>query len=221
MRREGKSVAEIARVAGVCRDTVYKYLEMDDLSPKMPAKGRRRSKLDPYRPLIESWLDEDRQCWRKQRHTAKRVWERLTTEEGVEVSQARVRQYVAMVRRERGTGYDQQFLDLEWAPGIAQADFGEADFYVVGAGTRLSFFVLSFPFSNVGVAQVFPSENAECVCQALRNIFEFLSGVPSRIVFDNATGVGRRVCDEVSTTQTGLPAPPAVPPACPAGRPAF
>ena len=202
MRREGKAVAEIARAVGVCRDTVYKYLREQDLSPKMPVARPRKSKLDPYRPLIESWLDEDRECWRKQRHTAKRIWERLTAEEHVEVSQARVRQYVAMVRRERGIGYDRQYLDLEWAPGIAQADFGEADFYVAGVRTRLSFFVLSFPFSNVGVAQVFASENAECVCQALRNIFEFLSGVPTLIVFDNATGVGRRVCGEVSTTET-------------------
>lgn len=202
MRREGKSVSAIARDVGVSRDTVYRYLRMDDLSPKMPARATRGSRLDPWRPLIESWLDEDRRCWRKQRHTAHRIWVRLTEEEHVEISEVRVRQYVAMIRRERGIGYDQQFLDLDWAPGIAQADFGEADFYVRGVRTRLSYFVLSFPFSNVGVAQVFASENAECVCQALRNIFEFLSGVPTRIVFDNATGVGRRVCGAVSTTDT-------------------
>lgn len=57
----------------------------------------------------------------------------------------------------------------------------------------MSFFALSFPFSNMGFAQVFPSENAECVCQALKQIFEYVGGVPTRIVFDNATGVGRRV----------------------------
>lgn len=202
MRREGETVASIARKVGVSRDTVYRYLAADDLSPKMPAKRTKKSRLDPWRPLIESWLDEDRRCWRKQRHTAHRIWVRLTEEQHVQISEARVRQYVAMIRRERGIGYDQQFLDLDWAPGIAQADFGEADFYVMGARTRLSYFVLSFPFSNVGVAQVFASENAECVCQALRNIFEFLSGVPTRIVFDNATGVGRRVCGRVSTTET-------------------
>ena len=195
-------MAEIARAEGVCRDTVYKYLRADDLSPKMPVKRARKSKLDPYRPMIEGWLDEDRECWRKQRHTAKRIWARLTEEEHVKVSQSRVRQYVAMIRRERGIGCDQQYLDLEWAPGIAQADFGEADFRIMGKRTRLSFFVLSFPFSNVGVAQLFPSESAECVCQGLKNAFEFLAGVPTRIVFDNATGVGRRVCGVVSTTET-------------------
>ena len=201
-RREGKSVTAIARETRVSRDTVYKYIKEDDFSPKMPTSKAGKSKLDPYRPLIESWLDEDRDCWRKQRHTAHRIWERLVEEKGVKVSESRVRQYVARIRRERGIGYDQQFLDLDWAPGIAQADFGEADFCVAGVRRRMSFFVLSFPFSNVGIAQVFASENAECVCQALKNIFEFLQGVPVRIVFDNATGVGRRVCDEVSVTET-------------------
>jgi transposase len=105
MRREGKSVAEIARLVGVCRDTVYRYLAEDDLSPRMPVRAGRGSKLDPYRPLIESWLDEDRECWRKQRHTAHRIWVRLTEEEHVEVSEARVRQYVAAMREERGVGY--------------------------------------------------------------------------------------------------------------------
>ncbi len=91
MRREGKSVSAIARDVGVSRDTVYRYLRMDDLSPKMPAKATRGSRLDPWRPLIESWLDEDRRCWRKQRHTAHRIWVRLTEEEHVEISEVRVR----------------------------------------------------------------------------------------------------------------------------------
>ena len=48
--REGKNVSEIARTVGVCRDTVYKYLKADDLSPKIPVRKGRKSKLDPYRP---------------------------------------------------------------------------------------------------------------------------------------------------------------------------
>ena len=66
---------------------------------------------------------------------------------------------------------------------------------------RQSYFVLTFPFSSVGLAQVFPGENAECVCQALKNIFEYVSGVPVRIVFDNATGVGRRISNETRTSK--------------------
>lgn len=62
-------------------------------------------------------------------------------------------------------------------------------------------FVLDFPYSNVGPSQLMPGENAECACQALRDIFEWLGGVPPRIVSDNAAGVGRRMFERVRLTR--------------------
>ena len=199
-RRDGFSISDIAKMNGVSRDTVYKYLAQDDFSPRPPARRSAPSKLDPYKPIIRQWLEDDARNWRKQRHTARRIWRRLVDEHGADVSESTVGRYVAELRR-RDRSQGERFLDLVWEPGQAQADFGEADFYVSGVRTRLSFFVLSFPYSNVGLAQVFPGENAECVCQALKQIFEHVGGVPTRIVFDNAAGVGRRVCGGVRTAE--------------------
>jgi transposase len=198
--RQGDSVFDIARKTGVSRDTVYKYRDLDDLSPKIPVKTQRRSKLDPYKCVIDTWLEQDMKNCRKQRHTAKRIHERLITEYDADVSITTVERYVKTARK-RFSKDRNQYLDLAWAPGEAQADFGETDFYLQGVRTRLSYFVLTFPFSNVGFAQLFPGENAECVCQALRNIFEYVGGVPTKIVFDNAAGVGRRVYDTIKTTE--------------------
>lgn len=200
MRREGDSISEIARKTGVSRNTVYKYLEKDDFSPELPARTARPSKLDQYKPVIDAWLEDDAANWRKQRHTAKRIWERLRDEYGADVGCSTVRRYVSEARAAR-KALDGQHLDLDWHPGEAQADFGEADFCVRGVKTRMKYFVVSFPYSNVGLAQVFPGENAECVCEGLRRAFEYVGGVPTRIVFDNATGVGRRVCGKVRTTE--------------------
>lgn len=199
-RRDGCSVAEIARRNGVSRDTVYKYLKRDDFSPTPPARKKRPSKLDPYKPLIRQWIEDDSTTWRKQRHTAKRIWQRLVEECGADVSASTVGRYVKALRAENRAA-SERFLDLAWEPGEAQADFGEADFYVMGVRRRLSYFVLTFPYSNVGLAQVFPGENAECVCQALKDIFSYIGGVPKRIIFDNAAGVGRRTADKVRTTE--------------------
>lgn len=199
LRMMGCSIAEIARKTEVSRDTVYKYLAKEDFSEHPPQRRSKPKILDPYRSLIESWLDEDRKSWHKQRHTAHRIWMRLR-EEGVDVGESTVRRYVHELKKARSDSTE-QYLDLDWAPGEAQADFGEADFFVLGTKRRLSYFVLTFPYSNVGLAQVFPSENAECVCQALKNIFEYVKGIPTRIVFDNATGVGRRVGDKIRTTK--------------------
>lgn len=201
LRREGETIAGIARKVGVSRTTVYEKLREGDCSPKMPVKQHKHRMLDDYRSIIEGWLDEDSRNWRKQRHTARRIWQRLRDEYGVRCSESTVRHYVCELKRTRRKT-EECFLDLVWRPGEAQADFGEADFYVWGAKRRMSFFVLSFPYSNMGFAQLFPSENAECVCQALKQVFEFTGGVPARIVFDNATGVGRRVCGGVRTSET-------------------
>ena len=96
--------------------------------------------------------------------------------------------YVRKLKETR-KAYEDAYLDLDWAPGEAQADFGEADFYLLGTRRRMHYFVVTFPYSNVGFAQVL-SENSECVCEGLKKIFEYTGGVPSRIVFDNATGIG-------------------------------
>lgn len=201
MRREGGSISSIAESLDVSRDTVYKYTRKDDFSPAMPVDGPTKpSKLDPYKPIIGQWLDDDERSWHKQRHTARRIWQRLRDEFSADVSETTVSRYVKEERHRR-RGPREQFLDLVWAPGEAQADFGEADFYLRGVRTRLSFFVLTFPYSNVGLAQVLPGQNAECVCEGLRRIFGHVGGVPRRIVFDNATGVGRRVGDAVRTTK--------------------
>ena len=201
MRKNGESISEIARKTGVSRNTVYAKLAISDLSPRMPVKRGKAKTLDRYRGVIESWLDEDAANWRKQRHTARRIWQRLRDEHGVECCESTVRHYVHDLKALRKDA-SESYLDLVWRPGEAQADFGEADFCVMGTRRRLSFFVLSFPYSNVGFAQVFPSENSECVCQALKQVFEYIGGVPSRIVFDNATGVGRKVCGGVRTAET-------------------
>ena len=197
--RGGSSVAEIARDAEVSRDTVYKYRDKADFSPSVPVTREHASKLDSYKALIDQWLDDDMRSGFKQRHTAKRVHDRLVEEEGAHVSLSTVERYVRKAKEAR-SAQREQFLDLVWAPGEAQADFGEADFYVRGIRATLKYFVVAFPFSNVGLAQIFPGENAECVCQGLRNVFEYVGGVPTKIVFDNAAGVGRKMCDIIRTT---------------------
>lgn len=136
----------------------------------------------------------------KQRHTAKRIWQRLVEGYDADVRESTVRHYVGKPKKELGIGRE-RFLDLVWAPDEAQADFGEADFCVFGVRRRLGCFVLTFPFSNVGIAQVLPGENAECVCQALRDIFEHTGGVPARIVFGNAAGIGRKIGGAARTAE--------------------
>ena len=201
--RRGQPVAVIARELHVSEPTVRKYRDMEDLSQRPgPEREPQFPSLDGLTDKIDAWLEDDVRQWRKQRHTAVRVYVRLRDEEGYQGSYSTVQRYVRRRREQMARERDAAgFLLLEWLPGECQVDFGEADFRVRGVTVRGKYLTVSFPHANVGLTQVFWGETSECVCQGLRNVFEFLGGVPVRAVFDNATEVGRRVGSAIHTSE--------------------
>ncbi len=130
--------------------------------------------------------------------TASYSQDRLEKENGYPGSYDSVQKYVQRLRRDIRTKGTQE---LVWDPGCAQVDFGEADFYEDTVCIRRKYLTVSFPYSNDGYSQVFRGETSECVCQGLQDIFNYIGGVPKLLVFDNATGVGRRVLDKVTETE--------------------
>lgn len=84
--------AEIARRLGVSRNTVAKYADMEDVSPAAPTPApRSRPALAGHEAWVESVLESDLGAPRKQRHTAKRVYDRLVGERGYEGSYSTAR----------------------------------------------------------------------------------------------------------------------------------
>ena len=175
----GDSVAQIAREEGISEPTVRKYRDMDDFSPQVKPRKRRGSKLDPFKATIDRWLAEDRKRRPKQRHTAQRVFDRLVAECGYDGSYTIVQAYVKK-RKAELKGAKDEFLNLEWAPGEGQVDFGVCDFRVLGVMREVHYLVVTFPFSNVSLAQCFWGETSECVCEGLKAVFEFCGGVPTK-----------------------------------------
>ena len=198
LKKKGYKISEIHEETGVDPKTIKKYLDQSDFSPEIPIAAKKPSILDPYKDKISEYLEEDRQHWRNQQHTAKRVFDRLTKEEGYTGSYDTVQKYLRDIRSDEP---GKASLDLIWQPGCAQVDFGEADFYEDNDCVRRKFLTVSFPFSNDSFNQVFGGETAECVCQGLIDIFHYIGGVPNVLVFDNATGVGRRIGDTIHETE--------------------
>ena len=86
---QDKSLKEIAGIEKLDWRTVRKYVDMEDFNetPQSPDEEQPSSKLDQFKPLIDKWLTEDKKAPRKQRHTAKRVHNRLKEEaEGYDCS---------------------------------------------------------------------------------------------------------------------------------------
>ncbi len=98
LSQKGYSISKISSLTGLDRKTVRKYLNQDDFSPQPPVAKRRTSIVTPYLDIIEEWLEEDQKHWSKQRHTAKRIHERLQTEYGFTGSYDSVQKFVKKIR---------------------------------------------------------------------------------------------------------------------------
>ena len=191
--RQGMSRAQIARRLHVDRGTVAKYADMEDCSPKPKADRRYGSKIDPYAHLVDGWLEADRLLPRKQRHTIRRVHDRLLAETDYDGEYSTTMRYVHRWREaNRGVPDREGYVRLEWAAGSMQVDFGVARARIAGEMADVHCLVVSLPYSNMRLCVALPGENAECLCHGLMLVFEHIGGVPPVIVMDNATGAGRR-----------------------------
>ena len=192
---EGMSSREAARVFGVHRDTVRKMLEHSVPPGYRRQSPPRRPKLDPYRGVIDRILEEDRSLPKKQRHTAKRIYDRLRAEHGFGGKYTIVKDYV----RERRRRTREMYVPLSHPAGDAQCDFGQAKAVIGGVEQTVHYFVLDLPHSDGCFVKAYPAETTEAFCDGHVSALSFLGGVPRSILYDNTTlavakilGDGRR-----------------------------
>ena len=101
-RAGGSSIRELADRHHVHRRTVRQALASAVPPPRKTYPPRPRPAIGPYAAVIDEWLVADRDVPRKQRHTARRVWQRLVAEHGASVAEVTVSRYVARRRAELG-----------------------------------------------------------------------------------------------------------------------
>ena len=152
--REGMSERAAARHFGVSRESVRKMLRFSVAPGYRRTVRVRRPKLDGFTELIDQWLEEDRTQPRKQRHTAKRVFDRLRAEYAFSGSYTIVKDYVREHRRRRR----ELFVPRAHPPGHAQADFGEAVVVIGGVEQK--------PISSPSTCRT--ATRATCACTARR-----------------------------------------------------
>src|SRR5699024_9837726 len=189
---------EIARQLGISRDSVAKYSAQADFSPAPPPAAARpgAAVLAGLTKIIDGWLADDQRRPAKQRHTATRIFDRLAAEHGYTGSYSPVQRYVRAWRQAHQTGAE-GFNELAWPAGTVQVDFGQAEAIIAGVRMVLHMLIVTFPFSNMRFAQAYRGETAECITHGLRTIFEHIGAAPRDLVFDNATGAGRRAGQRV------------------------
>jgi transposase len=179
---EGWSIRRISGQLDVARQTVRKAMA----SPEPPRYHLSRPRpcpiMGPYAEVIRGWLVQDLRAPPKQRHTGKRIYDRLVAEYGFRGAESSVRRVVARLRPRRS----EAFIPLTAAFGQqAQVDWGQAQVAIAGIPAVAHLFCLRMRASSVPFAWAAPTERLEAFLEGHRRAFEWLGGVPAECVYDN------------------------------------
>jgi transposase len=162
--------------------TIRKIIDHAEPPAFAGSASRVKPTLGPFVEIIEKILDEDRQAPAKQRHTARRIYDRLRDEHGYTGCASIVRDAVRQYKQRQA----EVFVPLLHRPGEAQCDFGRADVVVGGVRHKAALFVLTLTHSNARFGCVFPRECTETFHEGHARAFTFFGGVPQRISYDNS-----------------------------------
>jgi transposase len=195
---EGLSQREAARRFGIHRNTVRKMLAFSVPPGYRRTKPPLRPKLDAFTTIIDAILKADRTAPPKQRHTAKRIHERLRAEHGFAGGYTIVKDDV----HERRARTREVFVPLAHPPGHAQVDFGEAVAVIGGVQQKIHFFCLDLPHSDAGFVKAYPAERTEAFLDGHNAAFAFLGGVPQSILYDNTALAVARILGDGTRQRT-------------------
>jgi transposase len=145
------------------------------------SKRRRKPKLGPYLGIIDRILEDDRHAPPKQRHTAKRILDRLREEHGFTGGYTIVKDYV----REKRIRMREVYFPLDHRPGASQVDFGESKALIGGTEQKAHLFCMALPHSDAIFVQAYPTEALEAVCEGHNAAYRFFGGVPPTSLYDN------------------------------------
>src|SRR3954470_12851709 len=179
---DGQSKRSVCREFDIHWDTLQKILRHSEPPGYRRAAPRPRPKLEPFLPVIHQILEGDKKAPRKQRHTARRIFERLRDEHGYQGGLTIVKEAVA-ARKLRTA---EVFIPLAHRPGEAQVDFGQAEVTLDGQTTTVALFVMTLPYSDAVFVCAFPRECTEAFLEGHVRAFAFFGGVPRRISYDNS-----------------------------------
>jgi transposase len=191
---EGWSIRRISRQLEVSRPTIRKALESAEPWHYTLTRPKPCPVMDPYRDIIVSWLELDGSAPPKQRHTAKRIYDRLCQEHGFGGADSTVRHYVRKLRWELDEATEEPFLMLTADPGeMAQVDWGEARIILNGQDAEAHLFCMRLRGSSVPYVWAARHERFEAFLEGHVRAFDWFGGVPENLVYDNLTTAVRKV----------------------------
>jgi transposase len=192
------SEREAAKEFGLARETVRKMLRYAVPPGYRRQQPARRPKLDAWVGTIDRILEDDKARGKKQRHTAKRIFERLRDEHSYTGGYTIVKDYVRL----RKLSQREMFVPLEHPPGDAQADFGEALAVIGGVERKAHYLAVDLPQSDDCFVMAFPAETTEAFLEGHNHAFAYFGGVPRTILYDNTKLAVARILGDGTRMKT-------------------
>jgi transposase len=185
-RTEALSIRELADRHKVHRRAVRQALASPLPPPRKEYGARSRPATDPWSGVIDAWLIEDKDVPRKQRHTSRRVWQRLVAEHGATMSEISVSRYVTRRRVELDLVKVEVCIPQTHEPGAeAEVDFGEFYTTLAGQQVKVWMFVMRLSHSGRAFHIAYGTQAQEAFLEGHVLAFKHFGGVPGRIRYDN------------------------------------
>jgi len=190
---EGESIRGIARERHVHRRTVRQAVKCAVPRPRKATVREPTVLTRSMRVVVDQWLAEDRDAPRKQRHTAKRVYDRLCREQGYTGAASTVRKYVGRRKRELGVSAE-AFVPLTHEPGQeGEVDWYEAEVDFPWGRETMQFFQMRACFSGREFHMAFPRQTQRAFFTGIVAALAYFCGVFAALRFDNLSSAVSKV----------------------------
>jgi len=192
-----KSISEIARQFRLSRNTIYKYLHYEGDVPKYARRSSAKPQLGPHEAILQQWVETESHLPRKQRRTARRLFEDLR-KEGYTGAYDSVQRWVKRWRAAEHPGVQKAYIPLVFRPGEAyQFDWSTETVILGGVTCRVKVAHFRLTHSRMSFVRAYPRETQEMVFAAHQEAFAAFGGVPERGIYDNPKTIVHVVYDQV------------------------
>ena len=183
---ENMSQRSIAKILGISRNTVKRYFNGSHVPwEREGTSGRNKYVItDKVLDFIKECLVEDEtENIKKQKHTAKRIYDRLVAEKDFTGGESTIREIVAELKAKQA----KVFIPLSYDPGEAiQVDWGEATVYLAGKKIKVNLWCMRECYSADMFCKVFYRQNEESFLEGQISGLDYFGGAPRKVIFDNA-----------------------------------